>query len=118
MKTEMDRLDLVKNVVEFNGDLNSYAKKLEKFPWDFDSEPVYLTKTILQTIVQRYLNRELKAQDIHQWAEFLELRDDVDYLEDHKDFLHTIMHELANPLMAGALTMKRAEQILQKLQND
>lgn len=64
---QLDRLKLVKAAVELNGDLKSLEKKLANYPWDFDGDPVLLDKKFLQTVLARYLNGALMADEVWEF---------------------------------------------------
>lgn len=114
-KLKNNRLDLIENFIRYNGDLRQIAKDLNQFQWDYEGQPAILDKQALQIVLRRYANGDLSVNDIYKWADFLELREDIDFAERDAEQLSEIMHALANPLLEGELTQERAKKWLSEL---
>ncbi len=60
--------------------------------------------------MKRYLAGEISTQEVEDWANLIECRDDIGY-EDVADVLHI----LANPLITYELTPAVAAQLIEEL---
>lgn len=112
------RLNLIQDAITFNAPLEDLEKHLSTYPWDYDGAPAYLTRGHIENALSRFLQKTLTAEDLYQWAEFLELRDDVDYPQKDSALLSNLMHVLANPSTEGILTEEKASAILSALQKN
>lgn len=110
-----ERLSLLRKFLSHEENLDSLQTQLSKFPWDFKGEPLVLNRKAVSETLHRYINGILEDQDVYAWADFLELRDDVQCAQEDEFLLSEIMHELANPDTEGKLTPKRATFLLEKL---
>lgn len=116
MKANEKRVTLVKKIVKADSDFQSLMEELSNYDWDFDGEPVFLDKEDIKNLLTRFIAGSVSMDSVHEWADFLELRDDVDYPEDQEVLLSEVMHDLANPVTEGELTVDRVKQLLVTLQ--
>jgi hypothetical protein len=94
----------------------AYVKEaLSKFPWDSNQELVKLRAQDIAHMLEGYLGNHRKAQEIEDWANALEGRDDIGFEPGQATTLEAVLHELANPVLEGALTRKSAERMLAQL---
>jgi len=76
---------------------------------------VTLTLKDIGSILTRFLQLELTAQDVTDWASALELRDDIKFGYDDEGAVFTAIFKLATPELEGPLTMQRAESLIHVL---
>jgi len=110
-----ERISLLKTVIEMRDGFREAMKNLALYPWDYVGEPAIITSANIKDVLSRYLNEDLKLQDIYDWAETLEIREDVDYPEEDKAVLLEIMHELANPILQGELNADKARALIKTI---
>jgi hypothetical protein len=115
MKTNEKRIVLLKTVLKAQDGFQTSIKELSHYSWDYDGAPALLDKPAVKDILTRYVAGELGQEAVHEWADFIELRDDIDYPENEEDLLAKILHELANPQIEGELTLDRARFLLNQL---
>lgn len=108
--------NVVKDAIEFKKPFGDLEAQLSSFSWDYDDAPVFVTRGDLKNVLSRFLQKELTADDVHHWADFLELRDDVDFLSHDSDLLPDMMHSLANPYLEGKLTEEKAAALIKILE--
>ncbi len=112
---EKERMSLLKKVIQADGDIHQHAKILNQLEWDFNGTPALLDKQTLKDVLERFAVGTSSVNYIYEWADFLELRDDVDFPEDDKEKISQIMRDLANPDLQGGLTLERAKKFISQL---
>jgi len=84
--------------------------RLETFPWDSETELVTLTRADALRLLDEYLRGELTSDSCEEWADAIEVRDDIGMEEGFDDLLKSFIFELANPAINERLTQSKAEQ--------
>ena len=79
---------------------------------DLELAVAVVTQRDLSVVLERFVGESMSATEVAEWADFLELRDDVDY---DLELVKEVVHELANPVLEGALTQERARILLAAL---
>ena len=110
-----NRLDVLKALIELSSPLNDLRSSLQKFDWDFQGVPIEFGRIHLVNVLRRYLNRELVATDIEQWANLLEAREDIFFEKNAEGQLDEVLYELANPVLTASLDDDRASAIIEAL---
>ncbi|HBA70776.1 MAG TPA: hypothetical protein DER40_06405 [Geobacter sp.] len=105
----MSQKETLEDLVEFRKTPEELQDALKGFPWDSE-ELVQLGRQHVSTVLKRYLAGEISTQEVDDWANLIECRDDIDY-EDVADVLHI----LANPLITNELTSAVAAQFIEEL---
>ena len=114
-RVDKKRTSLIERLLKANDDFPLLAKELSRYEWDFGGIPVLLEKEHVEDILERYVEGKIDADFLHEWAEFIELRDDIDYPEEDEAVLLEIVHALATPHVEGELTSARAKAWIEKL---
>lgn len=112
MKT---RTECLNDLLNFNQPLSKSVPHLHDFGWDSDTPLVILNRQHLCSILQRYLDRKLSAEDLEDWANTIEGREDIAYDDEHEELLETVIFELANPLLTSRLSVPLVQDWLEKL---
>lgn len=115
MTDQERRIALLNKILQAENNFLSSIKDLAQYPWDFDGVPAVLDKSILKQILSRYIAGQMSQTLVYEWAEFLELREDVEYPENEHHAIESILHEFANPDLEGELTLARAQFLLKTL---
>ena len=89
--------------------------ELRSFAWDSEEELVTLEAAHLMTVLRRYHEGELSAEQVSEWTEALEVRDDVGFDTRCEGLIREIVYELANPELEGRLSTARADQLVSRL---
>ena len=79
--------------------------------WDLEISVVVLTARDLCAVLTQFVELAISAGEVADWADFLEVRDDVDFDD---GLLKEAIHELANPVLHGSLTTPRAHTLLKR----
>jgi hypothetical protein len=116
-----DQREFLEDLIAFREPLDKLAKR-DKIgqAWDQGPENPYLatlTRQDLISILQRFLNYDLSAQDVYDWAEALEVRETV---KKELGYNSLIFEVLSNITLEFAidhpLTPERAKEIIHQLQ--
>lgn len=115
-----DQKKLLETLVrlEIPAELPATLNALRQF--DDDRILVMMTGNDVAVILQRYLAGELTRAQVWEWAEGLELRDDIGFgtsneEDEHDEFTLNLVYELANPTLEGDLTPERAKQLIAEI---
>lgn len=106
------RLRAVRRLVQMELSVEQAIEELRQFEWDFEGLPFLLTRTHLESAIMRYLNDEISSNQLEAWADALEMREDVSYDKNDKDWIEEVIRDFANPTLNGAITK---QNVLRKL---
>jgi hypothetical protein len=109
--TGMTREEAIRSLVVLDQPLPLLQRALREFPWDWE-EPaiVMLDGRRVASILRRYMNGDLTAEQVETWANLVETRDDIEFDAEATDAIFC----LANPLINGPLTSV-APMLLERL---
>lgn len=108
---------VLRNLLEFAKPLDELRSSLATFGWDFRDIPLTMTSDHLNNVIGRYLKGELSAQQVEDWANIVEGREDISLRPKDAQLLHDIVYELANPKLTEELSHKRAREMIDLLNN-
>jgi hypothetical protein len=114
MKTRTEWLNAL---LKFNSPLGEIVPHLDNFGWDSDTPIVVLNRQHLCSILQRYLDHQLSAEDLEAWANAIEGREDIAYDEEDRELVETVIFELANPLLASPVSVPLVQGWLEQLKH-
>lgn len=95
------RREIVRDLVLFQQDLVSLTTELNRYPWDCPTALYEINQHDLASVIRRCLFDEVSLQNLQDWANTVECREDISYSSPH---LEEIVIELANPLIFSSLT--------------
>jgi hypothetical protein len=94
--------------------LEDVAKQLASFEWDSD-ELVELRAEHVVAVLERFLRGDLRAEDVHMWADLVEGRDDIGLEQAHQEALKQAIFQLATPELEGPLGEAMARRLIAEL---
>lgn len=109
------RTEILSKLLAYQTSLDELTQLLKQFPWDSREELVVLTPDHISHILQRYLAGEFSEQQLEDWANAIEGREDIGFLLGHEDALADAIHQLANPLLTQPIIPLWAQGLLQEL---
>lgn len=79
MSEEVDRgrRDLLTDLVELRRPISDVVSRLRQYHWDVDRPIVFVGTVDVVRILEFYLSGEVSADTITEWADALEMREDV-----------------------------------------
>jgi len=91
------RSKLIKEIAQYGPSYNQAKIDIQKYPLDSDQDLYLLTREDVIDIFERYVDGKLTSDQIVDWANFLEGREDCGYEPSAENLLNEIIFLLANP---------------------
>lgn len=99
------RAEILHELVRFEKPSYPLRCELGSFGFDWDGEPLLiLKKEHLLRIIERFLADEITAAQLQEWAENLEVREDVAFDEEERDLIDPIFFRISSPEIHESLT--------------
>jgi hypothetical protein len=111
MDTEVDRKALLAALVRYELPVEPVLNRLASVPWDSTEELARIGAADIVAILDRFIDGELSAEQVTDWADLLEVRDDVGVDPHHENALREIIFRLANPNLRDAITPAMVSRI-------
>lgn len=89
--------------------------RVEAFKWENDDALITLTRDHLRSAINKYLDGEITAADLEEWADLIECRDEIDFETSHAEEIAGAVENLANPSLFGNLNAERCRNLLDDL---
>ncbi|PKW16655.1 hypothetical protein A8926_4508 [Saccharopolyspora spinosa] len=86
--------------------------EMRKYPWDCDEELVTLGPTELRAVIDKFLTDKLSAQELEDWANEVEGRDDIEFAPRE---MTDLVAEIANPMLFEAITPTAMRSLASRL---
>lgn len=109
------RTTLIEQLIAFQRPVPEILVELGNFPWDSQDALADLTRANVVSVLERFFRREISADQVEQWANALEGREDVGYEGGNRSLVREVLHELANPVLTRALTPETAQEWIARL---
>ncbi len=107
-----NRVDILNDLVSFNGNLPALKDELSQYSWDTEEPYLVITRRQFLEILKKCLEQKITFQDLENWADSIECRDDLDF-EDEE--LQEIVFEFSSPEINGEITKERLQEIIKNL---
>ena len=114
-KRSEDRRELLNRLIRYQLPIEPVLEGLADFRFDSAGELVCLQRSDLVGVLDRFLAGELSADQVRDWADQLEVRDDVGVEPGFEGRLRDALFSLANPNLAEPLTPEMAERVRAEL---
>lgn len=110
-----ERAELVTRLVRSGPLPPADLQRLHSFGWDSDKTLVVLTTGDARAVLGRYVSGDLSVDDLVEWANQIEAREDIGFETGHEQALDNLIFELANPTLHADPTSAAAERWLAAL---
>lgn len=110
------RIEVLHEVLGLSRSPEELKSLLSEYDWDCEKPLVELRTSHVLNVLTRYLRGELNEQQIEDWANLIESREDVSLEGDSRDILESSIYELANPYLTQPLTKERALRLSQQME--
>lgn len=104
----MDRAESLQQIISFGTNRDDAYAALLKHSWDSESELVVASRQLLSDVLQKYLAGDISSDDLEEWANFIECRDDIDYSE-----IEDYIYALANPQLMGSIDREKIAKMVE-----
>ncbi len=111
------RADILKRLIRYEEPPEPLATELREFPWDWlEEEPlVRLHASDLLRVIDRFLAGDIDAQQLQDWAERLECREDIGFGPDDEQLVDDVFFRLATPFINEPLTHETVSRMRELL---
>ncbi len=104
------RFILLQRVFSFKDGWRDAMSKLKAFPFDSEDALIITKDDFLKTL---HLMLEKDPREVEEWANFLECREDIDFVQDN---LQEVIILLANPLLYDfTFSTKEIKKIINRI---
>ena len=110
-----DRRDILIELLSFSKPLKELKSMLSSIAWDSQESLVVVTRSHLINVLLRFLKNELNKNEVEDWANLIECREDLDYELDYTDLLAQAIYQLANPTLEGDLNIDNCKEMIKLL---
>lgn len=105
------RRELLNDLLNYRDSWPLLAEKLRSVPFSASHRIVRATPGHVTATLKRFLAGELSGLDVEEWANIIEMREDIEFDEKTKE----AVWELANPKLTQSLTEEAARRIINDL---
>ena len=112
------RLELVGALIEQPSATSAIMLDLKKYEWDSENELVTLKPHHIIQCLSLYISGEITSEQVQDWANAIEGRDDIGLHESDKTTLDEMIFWLANPYLNYPITLELASLVIQNLESN
>lgn len=118
MTAETTRKSLLEELLRFEDprQLGKIMKQLREYGWDSEVELVRLDFGVIISLLKRFLDGEITAQQLEDWGNAVEQRDDIEFGMGNSPWILDAISELANPALHQPLTPDTMGNLLLRLE--
>jgi hypothetical protein len=106
---------LLKSLADYTLPIEPVLAELREYGWDAEAPLFTLTRQHVLAILSRYLAGQLTAEQVTDWADLVECREDFGYEQVFEEGLKRAVFELANPNLTEAVTPGVAHALRKRL---
>ena len=107
----IDKTEALLQMITFDPNRDEAIGYLLSCPWEPGFEPVVASVSVLVGVLKQYVAGRISADDLEEWAIFIECRDDIEYsaIEDY-------VYALSNPSLMGEISQAKVAQMIDLLE--
>ncbi|AXR68712.1 hypothetical protein [Leptospira mayottensis] len=109
-----NRYELLHKLVNLETPIDQIKKGLSFYDWDSEIN-IELNSNHICNIIQKYLDGNLTNNEVEEWANLIEGREDISFEVRNQALLQNIIFDLANPELTEQLTIKKGRDIIYSL---
>ncbi|WP_436763002.1 hypothetical protein [Streptosporangium sp. V21-05] len=106
-----DRRRLLRELIELRRPVSDLVDKLRKYSWDIDAPLESVEAEDVARILDSYLSGQIPAATLTEWADALEMRDDVQ-IDEH---LFEFFSEASSPEINESISTEFARRWMSRL---
>jgi hypothetical protein len=111
------RTDVLYSLIRLDRPIDEIRAELLTFPWGHPQELVTLTAEHIRSVLTRLTSGTLTADLVCEWADAIEMREDIGYEERFHEEIVEAIHVMADPLLNGPLDCGEVARLLASLAN-
>lgn len=105
------RSEVLRALIDYRLPIEPVLAELAAFEWDSAKDLAILEGADILRVLRRYLSGALTAEQVVDWADLVECREDIGFQNGQKEELSNVIFRLANPNINGPVTLELARQI-------
>jgi hypothetical protein len=110
----IERAEALRALIECRLPLEPAISALAALGWDAVEPAAFVSTADVQRLLQRFIVEELTAEQVTDWADLIECREDIGYAP-MNEHLGEVVFRLANPNLNGPVTREVALEIRSQL---
>ena len=107
----LDRTAALRALIAYEQPIEPTLSNLRAYGWDAPEPLATLTKADIISILDRYISGNLTSQQVTDWADLVECREDIALSETDESSISDVVFQLANPNLRGEITLQMAKKI-------
>jgi len=111
---EEERRSIIHSLVGLDQPVAELKTLLAPLPWDYPKPLVRLTYDHIRSVLLRFLAGNLEAKDVEEWAELVEMRDDIEFADERTQ---EVIHMLSTPKIHFPIDSQLAQLLLSPISN-
>lgn len=110
------RAEILQELARFETPTEPLMVELRSLGWDWSEAPLLvLTKPDFLRIIDRFLEGQIRTSQLQEWAENLEVREDVAFDEKNKELLDDLLFRIATPEVNESLTRDVVQRMKEEI---
>jgi hypothetical protein len=109
------RKELLSKLIHFKAPVEELSKKLTNFPWDSESYLVTLTRAEISNAINLFFEKKITLEALVDWANFIEMRDGIEYEVGYEKIIATTLFELSTPEINDPINEENLRNMLTRL---
>jgi hypothetical protein len=105
------RNEVLRALIDHRIPIEPVLAELEAFGWDSEQDLAILEREDILNVLRHCLDGEFTSEQVVDWADLLECREDVGFQEGQKQVFSHAIFLLANPNINGDVTLDLARKI-------
>jgi hypothetical protein len=110
------RKELLQHLAEYVLPIEPVLAELSQYPFDSDLPLFTVSRNHVLAVLDRYATGELTPEQVTDWADLIECRDDLDFEDVSSGLLRDTVFQLANPNLTQPVSPHVASAIRQRIQ--
>jgi hypothetical protein len=106
---------LLKSLAAYTLPIEPVLAELQEYGWDAEGPLFTVTRQHVGGVLSRYLEGQLTSEQVTDWADLVECREDLGYEKGFEEDLKRTVFELANPNLTEPVSPTAAHAIRDKL---
>jgi hypothetical protein len=109
------RQECLSELIHIGEGYEKAKEELATMPWDCEVPEIVLTLNDTFEIMKRFINGQIAAALLEDWADSIELRDDIGYEESNRAKIKEIIFSLANPELTNPITIASVASLMKTI---
>ena len=109
------RKEILFKLIQFTEPVEVLSEKLRNFSWDSKESLVVLSRGNISNAIKLFLDKKITRNSFIDWANCVEMRDDIEYEVGFEKIIATILFELSIPEINDLINDDNLKNVLARL---